>query len=153
MKTKEFIEKVEELGFEVKTYETTYVIFNNGAQVASIDNLIPMQLSNYHREYDKLNNFDKEKLFDLLVEYARTPIDERGDKKRYCLQKKNLEFFETYRYLTIDIENNTFSLDVCAESANTTFKFTQKEIDEIKERFNTDLEEFEQIEVDEWKSQ
>lgn len=91
-------------------------------------------------------------LFELCVKYAKTPIEDREEKKKYYLKLKreNREFYESLSaYLTLGKRDNTFSLDVGVETAGLKCKFTQEKIDWIKERFNTNLEEFEQIEVEE----
>lgn len=148
MKTKEFIEKIKKLGCYIRIGRVTIFIIYCDVVVATI-----------HREYPySLNTSsifkteDAEELFDLCVKYAKTPIEDREEKKKYhlYLKNKNREFYESiYRYLTLRKKDNTFSLDVGVETAGLTSKFTQEKIDWIKERFNTDLEEFEQIEVEE----
>lgn len=148
MKTKEFIEKVEKLGYNIEINWPTIYIKCDGCILARVDKARAYTI-NTKAAFEVKN---AEELFDLCVKYAKTPIDERGDKKRYYLylKKKNREFYDAIgNYLTIHIKENTFSLGVGAESANTKIKFTQEKIDWIKERFNTDLEEFEQIEVEE----
>ena len=150
MKTNEFIKKVKELGYDIKISEEDVIIKRDGCIFAMISRTSPYTMSTYTAFRVK----HADELLDLCAKYAKTPIDERGDKKRYYLylKKKNRDFYESiYSYLTLHKKDNTFSLDVGVETAGLTSEFTQEEIDEIKKKFNTNLEEFEQIEVEEWK--
>lgn len=148
MKTKEFIEKVEELGYHVSSTSTNIFVDGGGAIFMMV-----AKGKQYKIEiYDISNKENAKELFDLCAEYARTPIEEREEEKKYYLylKNKNRGFYESiYSYLTLHKKDNTFSLDVGVETAGLTAQFTQKEIDEIKEKFNTDLSEFEQIPVEE----
>ncbi len=148
MKTKEFKKKVEELGYNIEISGADLLIKRNEWIFAIISRTSPYTMSTYTTFGVKHAN----ELLDLCAEYAKTPIEEREYVKKYCLYLKRTKrnFFDDIgNYLTLNIKNNTFSLDVGVETANLTSEFTQEEIDEIKEKFNTDLEEFEQIEVEE----
>lgn len=148
MKTKEFIKKVEELGYDIEVSREDVIIKRDGCIFAMISRTSPYTMSTYTAFGVKY----ADELLDLCVEYVKTPIEEREYVKKYCLYLKRTKrnFFDDIgNYLTLNIKNNTFSLDVGVETANLTSEFTQEEIDEIKEKFNTDLEEFEQIEVEE----
>lgn len=147
MKTKEFIKKVEELGYDIEISEVDVFIKYDGYIIARISRTSPYTMS----VYAAFRGRHAKKLFELCVKYAKTPIEDREEKKKYYLKLKreNREFYESLSaYLTLRKRDNTFSLDVGVETAGLKCKFTQKEIDEIKERFNTELEEFRQIEVD-----
>lgn len=148
MKTKEFIKKVEKLGYNIEINWPTIYIKCDGCILARVDKARPYTIDT--KAAFEVKN--AEKIFDLCAEYAKTPIEDREEKKKYhlYLKNKNREFYESiYRYLTLHKTDNTFSLDVGVETAGLTAEFTQEKIDWIKERFNTDLKEFEQIEVDE----
>lgn len=142
MRTKEFIEKVEELGFAVNTVENYYVILNKILVCAEIC-----------RTSNRVNLFheclEKNDLLKICVEYAQTPLTEREEEKKYYLVKKHKAFYEYSKYLNRQLGNNTYCLNTEYNSAIWQTQFTQKEIDEIKEKFNTDLEEFKQIPVEE----
>lgn len=153
MKTKEFVKKVEELGYKVKAYDFTYNIINNGLKLSSIDKFIPMRISTNYYEHDKLCDEDKEKLFDLMVEYAKTPIKSRKEEKKFYLKHKWLRNYHWLLYLyraesgNLGITMYKTSVDVPNMEKIQT-KFTLKEIEEIKERFDTDLADFEMVEVE-----
>lgn len=146
MKTKEFIKKVEELGFNIEIGSHTVFIKCGGCILARIDKVRPYTINTKAAFEVK----DADELYELCTEYARTPIEDRGEEKKYHLYLKRTKpkFFDNVgSYLTFNTYTNTFSIDVGVETAHLTAQFTQKEIDEIKEKFNTDLEEFKQIEV------
>lgn len=140
MKTKEFIEKVEELGFAVSTVENYYVILNKILVCAEIC-----------RTSNRVNLFheclEKNDLLKICVEYAQTPLTEREEEKKYYLRMKDTFYASAYRYLNFDIYERAYVLHNNFEHKYYKMKFTQKEIDDIKKQYNTDLKEFEQIEV------
>lgn len=144
MKTKEFIKKIEKMGYDIEiAYDTIRVTYAGGI-LARIDKVKPYTL-------DTKATFEVKhvkELFDLCVEYASTPIEEREEEKKYYLRLKDDFYKITYAYLTRDIRNGDYFSFGKHELKDTQNKFTQKEIDEIKKKFNTDLEEFRQIEVE-----
>lgn len=145
MKTKEFIKKVEELGFAVNTVENYYVILNKILVCAEIC-----------RTSNRVNLFheclEKNDLLKICVEYARTPIEEREEEEKFYLQKMKT-FYDTcdeeYAFLNLDMDDNTFFLSDVGQYDNCKTQFTQKEIDKIKQEQHTDLSEFKQIPVEE----
>lgn len=142
MKTKEFVKKVKQLGYDCSIEKYLLYVFEGNHSIACI--------SLCRTSYFTIQKGDPE-LCKLCIEYAQTPLEEREEEKKYhlYLKKENREFYDAIgSYLTLSKRDNTFSIDVGVETAGLTSEFTQEKIDWIKERFNTDLEEFEQIEVD-----
>lgn len=147
MKTSEFIKKVKELGYDIKISGEDVIIKHDGCIFAMISRTSPYTMSTYTAFRVK----HADELLDLCVEYVKTPIEERKDVKKYHLYLKRTKpkfFDDVGSYLTFNTYTNTFSIDVGVETAHLTAQFTQEEIDEIKEKFNTDLSEFKQIEVE-----
>ena len=143
MKTKEFVEKVNKLGYDCSIQGHLLYVFEGHHSIACI--------SLCETSYFTMQEGGSE-LCKLCIEYAQTPLEDREEKKKYhlYLKERNREFYGSiYSYLTLCKRNNTFLLDVGVETAGLTAEFTQEKIDWIKERFDTDLEEFEQIEVEE----
>ena len=142
MKTKEFIEKVEELGFTVNTVENYYVILNKILVYAEIC-----------RTSNRVNLFheclEKNDLLKICVEYAQTPLTEREEEKKYYLRLKDAFYAAAYGYLNLDTDEKAYILHDRMSGQYYQTKFTQEEIDAIKEKYSTDLEEFEQIPVEE----
>lgn len=80
MKTKEFIKRVEELGFEVNVYDSYINVLANNFFISTIYMNKMYGISTYEPILADFKN--KEKFFDLMVEYAKTPIDERKEEKK-----------------------------------------------------------------------
>ena len=77
MKTKEFIEKVEELGYLVKYYGFYIYIDNHNKELIAY-----AHMSVNYKGYELLGNDDREDLFNLIVEYTTTPVKNRKDERR-----------------------------------------------------------------------
>lgn len=72
MKTKEFIKRVEELGFEYEKAEEVYFIYDNeGTEYASVCHTTPNQISNMERAWDWLDKNVQEKLLTYLLNTQR----------------------------------------------------------------------------------
>lgn len=148
MKTKEFIKKIEKMGYDIEiAYDTIRVTYAGGI-LARIDKVKPYTL-------DTKATFEVKhvkELFDLCAEYARTPIEEREKEEKFYLKKirsfYDRNYNEGFDFLNFCKNGNCFCLHSFDETYKYKAQFTQKEIDEIKKKFNTDLEEFRQIEVE-----
>ena len=113
MKTKEFKKRVEELGFEAWiSGSIAYVLKDGRYTVARIKTERACAIDFFYHLNETLDKEISEKLFDIIVEYARTPIVDREEEKYYLV------------------------------------KFSEKEIEEIKKKFNTDLTDFLLVEVE-----
>jgi hypothetical protein len=146
MKTSKFIKEVEELGFTVNTVENYYVILNKILVCAEIC-----------RTSNRVNLFheclEKNDLLKICVEYARTPIEEREEEKKFYLQKiksfYDLDYNEVCAFLNFDMSEDVFCISTMGGDHMFKTQFTQKEIDKIKEEQHTDLSEFKQIPAEE----
>ncbi len=152
MKTKEFIKRVNELGYYVENDSDT-VIKCDGCTLARINERRPYKM-NANAMVDVK---DAKELFNLCTEYARTPIDEREEEKKFYLQKIR-SFYECYldkdlAFLNFKTSNKTYFLNTTRTTQDYKTQFTQKEIDKIKEEQHTDLSEFRQIPVEEVEEQ
>lgn len=84
------------------------------------------------------------------VEFAETPPEDREEEKKFYLKHRwmrNINGFS--RALKIDIEDGTADVGIMCPSLGYKNQFTKKEIEEIKEKFNTDLADFKEVEVGE----
>ncbi len=141
MKTTEFINKFKELGL--------------GYDVTMSSDKRHLQISKSSAIFATVSTLDTNsintgfvytvspELFDLIVEYAKTPIEEREEQKKYYLKlKTNIITDGTYLCRRLDkyyfISNNA-KLPMIKDI------FTQQEIDELKKQYNLDA--FEQVEV------
>lgn len=83
MKTKEFIRRVEELGLKCEKAEQVCFVYDlEGSYYGSVCHSIPNQISNTTRAWDTLDKDAQEKLFDLFIEYAKTPIEDRKESTK-----------------------------------------------------------------------
>ena len=146
MKTKEFIKRVEELGYDVELYPSHVFIKTSNISVATVYTQRLYEI--YTRSIVKVELTHKEELFDLIIKYAKTPIEEREEPKKYYLMHKWIQKND-YNYLTIDLDDTTYYLDDIEGYDWSENKFTHEEIDEIKEKYNTDLRDFDIVEVEE----
>lgn len=151
MKTKEFIKRVEELGYYVMDGVKNYYIRSfDGELIASINKLITFQIRTEYDGWDEISSEIKKGLFDIISKYASTPPDEREEEKKFYLRHRWFKPHSIYKnYLNHWIGHDDYWLDYKNESKEIKTKFTLKEIDEIKEKFNTDLKDFKRSEVKE----
>lgn len=155
MKTKEFIERVKSLGLDVEydyhSYEENLEVVLFNALIANVSNDCEYEFDTNYPDFRKLSKKRKKDLFELLVEYSSTPIEERDKEKneaekekKYYLKHKWMSF-KRERYLKCI--GGEYCLHDVAQSTKHKMKFTQGEIDKIKAKFGTDLNDFEMIEA------
>lgn len=149
MKTKEFIKKVKELGYDIEISEENVFIKCDGfiiVRISRISMYIMCIYTCFKVKYTK-------ELFDSCTEYARTPIEEREEEKKFYLQKMrsfyDIYYDETTKFLNVRKDQDRYDLGTTDQTFMITTQFTQKEIDKIKEEQHTDLSEFKQIPVEE----
>ena len=154
MKTSEFIARVKELGFRVreKKFSVTNEVWLIVCEVEhtkfigvekNTRYLIDMNYANFMFLDDDL----KWELFNLAVEYARTPIDERKEEKKYYLRLSIFGYDDEQSYLNLERDTGKYLFGSKKNTERYQTQFTQKEIDEMKKRFN--LDSFEIVEVEE----
>lgn len=82
MKTKEFVEKIKELGFEPKIEyynndRSIYITTKNKDSVAVVQTDKIYQLNTCYGYFEQSKYDTRNELFNLLVEYSSTPTKER----------------------------------------------------------------------------
>lgn len=148
MKTNELIKKVEILGYEITkkqflddtNYFIIYNSFGGTMCYVAINKLFEMNI--------RLDECMSEELFDLIVEYAKTPIEDREEEKEFYLKHRWIKG-HAIMYLYRNELNGYCYLGENKCRPHKQRRFTLKEIEEIKEKFDTDLKDFEIIEVEE----
>lgn len=107
MKTKELIKKVKELGFEIIRAGSHIDIMFNDFIVAGVYTDQMHVMTFYSHEKLLLTNVDK--LFNLLVEYTKTPVDEREGGMKIKLMnpyyEETIEVLEDLDYFNKSYEN------------------------------------------------
>lgn len=160
IKTKEFIEKVEKLGFEIICYTNPWANVKSNCKYNSIGIYLHNELlvevwtncqyaistiSDGHSCY--LDGYDVDKLYELCFEYAKTPVEDREEEKKYYLKHKWIKGY-AIMYLYRNELNGYCYLGENKCKPHRQRMFTLNEIKEIKEKFNTDLSDFEIVEVE-----
>lgn len=141
MTTKEFIKAVDELGYETKKDNGWILIKYKEIIIACIFTKELYRMSSSFSYIDCGENAGT--LFALIFQYACTPVEDRELKKYRIFLKlipdSNFKYLckrcGSIDELKLDVESNIYS------------KFTQKEIDKIKEKYGTTLADFKIIEV------
>lgn len=146
MKTNEFIKAVEELGYEAEKDEGAITVTYKNKVLAHVFINELYRMSSYFSKMDCVEKYGI--LFALIFQYAVTPIEDREEENRYYLRHKWLND-SALNYLQTDKKNNYYSLSVLNDTNTWKTEFTEKEIEEIKEKFDTDLNDFEIVEVEE----
>ena len=164
MKTKEFIEKVNKLGFGIEYYKnplsnvglrcdydlfTIYLEDKDLVEIWTNCRYAISTISDGHSCY--ITGYDVKELYKLCFEYASTPVEDREEEKKYYLRHRWLTEGGFYRF----VKHHTKAYGKKYELASWTFgdtsdmQYTLKEIEEIKKKFDTDLKDFELVEVEE----
>ena len=149
MKAKEVIKGIEKMKLQVDvTKDYLFVIHRNGKTVANMNLNRKFQMStNFWAFQNMLTEDEREKVYFLLTKLAETDPEDREEEKKYYLRHKWLNVGYS-NYLNFYITENDYQLFDKPNMECCKTQFTQEEIDEIKERFNTNLEDFEQIPVE-----
>ena len=152
MRTKEFIKRVEELGFGTWiTGNTVYISKGNDKIMARVEVHKTLSIDFVYPSNRSLEEEIRKKLFDLVVEYASTPIEDREEEKKLYLKHRWLVQAGDYEMGFLNYDTCNDMLFIYSEHHTNYVKtqFTLKEIEELKEKFDTDLSDFELVEVEE----
>ena len=136
-------------------YKKQFKISNTGQSIgiydsdwcyAEISNRAPHSVYVLDIAFENLECNLRHDLLKAVYEFAQTPINARRLQKRYQLRARLIADREdSYLYKCGgSIDKLGFNVE-----SNIDTKFTKEEIDEIKEKYNTDLKDFDIIEVEE----
>lgn len=113
--------------------------------------------STIEEAFDGLPEELQKELFEIFVKFARTPVGEREEEKKYQYRLKerywwilkDFEYKEIYLNFrtSTDGEEKYLSLENDRNVGCYKTIFTDKEIQEVLEKFNVDLNMFDKIEV------
>lgn len=143
--TKDFIKEVKAIGFVAIAGDGYFIVKDSkGYNVAFVDTTIMYRFDTIYIDFEELSEFDRKRLFDLLVKYASTPLEEREEQERFFLKFK-IEIGGKYEYLNYYKEENVLTLDNSLETSGVQTRFTDKELKELKEKFGVTLSDFEKI--------
>lgn len=149
--TKNLIKEVKAIGLVAKVGKGFILVEDSkGNNLAYIDTTIMYRFDTIYIDFEELSEFYRKRLFNLLVEYASTPHDEREEPQKYFLQFEALTDNGSGTYLNYYKSGDSLGMSTRSQAFGFRTQFTQKEIDEIKEKFGVTLSDFRQIPVDEY---
>lgn len=162
MKTKELIEKVEKLGFNMEFRKNPFYNIKSNCDydliTISVNNQVLVKIwancqyaistiSDGHSCY--LYGYDVDELYKVCFEYANTPVKEREEEKKYYLIHRYFRIAGGGSgFFTIENASGLSFLKYKTNLDHYSQKFTEKEIEELKEKLNTNLDGFEMVEVE-----
>lgn len=158
MKTKKFIKRVNELGYQVVYVRdedgnfNEISIFKDDEQIVTVWGKVNYAISTIFDDLfmPTLENNNLEELYELCFEYAQTPVEDRKEEKKFYLKHRYFKCTNRdSRYFQIYEPDGTPWLNAMYSVMGYKKQFTLKEIEEIKEEFDTDLKDFELVEVEE----
>lgn len=149
IKTKEVIKELEKMNLQTEVRnDYLFVTHSSGEAVGSINLKAKFEIYiDFRDPRNKLSEDEREEVYVLLTKLAETDPEDRGEENKYYLRHKWLT--TGFVYLNFSIPDNSCRLHDKRQTKCSKTQFTLEEIDEIKKRFNTDLKEFEIIEVEE----
>ncbi len=149
MTTNEFVKAVENLGYEAEKDEEYITIRDKNISLACVFTNEAYRINSnfYGMDWGEKGGV----IFALIFQYACTPIEDREEEKKFLIQHKYLvskSFYpvcmtwhklkDVYRPINCRVDNHIYKA-----------QFTLKEVEDIKIKLNTDLADFELIEVEE----
>lgn len=155
MRYKEFAKKIEDWGrkYGYVTEVTiddwhTYVNIelDEFYVIACISNIYIFGLETRWNYFSKIKNHARGELFNILVELAKTPPEEREEEKKYYLRLSIFGYDDEQNYLNLERDTGEYLFGSKKDIAYYQTQFTQKEIDEMKKNYNLDSFEIEDVE-------
>lgn len=161
IKTKELIEKVSKLGFDIERHKNPYSNVKSNYDLITIslyDEVLVEIWTNCRYAISTIsdghscfiNGYDVDELYKVCFEYANTPVEDREDKeKKYYLIHRYFRIAGGGSgFFTIENASGLSFLKYKTNLDHYSQKFTEKEIEELKEKLNTNLDGFEMVEVE-----
>lgn len=151
MKTNELKSLLEKMDYSVKRINEIIAIENEyGNLIATIEKDTTFKFSTQCYAWNFISYSEQKIILSYIMGYAATPIEDREEEKKFYLWHKYFRFDNGSRkYLGMDLIRNEPDLYPKITHRWIKNQFTEKEIDEIKEKFNTDLKDFKKTEVKE----
>lgn len=148
--TNKFIKEVKAMGLAAIAVDEFFRVENSdGYIVAFVDTKLMYTFNTVYNNFQELSEFDRKRLLNLLVAYTSTPPDKRGEPQKFYLQFTTVINNGAAIYLNYNTINDSLGLSTRGQTLRYQAQFTQKEIDDIKEKFGVTLSDFVQIPIEE----
>lgn len=151
MKTNELKSLLEKMDYSVKHIKGMIVIENaiRGA-IATIQEDATFKFSTQYYAWNAISYSEQKIILSYITEYAATPIEDREEEKKFYLRHRWMTSLGGFpKGLRINIGTGTADVELMIPMIGYKNQFTLEEIEEIKEKFNTDLGDFKKTEVEE----
>lgn len=149
MKIKEFIEAISYKNYDVKIAKdnSVFVLSSDGYTLAEISGVCMGKFSIQENIAIIESMEERACLIDWIACLAKTPIEERTESKKYYVRHKWLGFPDEI-FLNANRDDLLF-LNTKLPYGGCRTIFTEEEIESLKRKNDTDLKDFELIEVEE----
>lgn len=148
MNREEFLKKIADMDLHTEYDQYfLYILNKNNFQLASISTVYTYQFSFCQAGLCTLSDSDCADFIKLVVVFVCSGAD-RKEEKRYYLKHRYLSHPSDYSFLSVSKEDGFMYLGSHLQTHRVQTEFTQREIESIKREHDTDLKDFELIEVD-----
>lgn len=151
MKTNELKSLLGKMDYSVKRINGMIVIENEyGNTIATVEEDDAFKFSTQYYAWDFISYSEQKVILSYIMGYAATPVDEREEEKKFYLKHKWITSGGFYMYVTHHTKpyGEVYELLSWRYGEINGMQFTLKEIEKIKKEFDTDLKDFEMIEVE-----
>ena len=132
LKTNQFIKEIKSMGFHAKDYENSILIVDsNDFFVAKVSKKEVGVLATDFPNFYSLEHDRKLRLLDLLIEYAKTPIEDRKEDEKYYYKLKGLN--GPWNFLVKFKVGGPLSIGTYAVAKDREGTFTDKEFEALPE--------------------
>lgn len=135
MKTKEFIKGIEELGCKVRgrgyiNGKEDLIVYrkDNHDTVAYVCENVIYSCDTNRIDFSKLSKEIQKTLFELIVEYAATPIEEREEEMKFYLRFKKINDVCGNDYLNLPVFKNSVVIGNKIPKKNYKTIFTERDM-------------------------
>ncbi len=149
MKTNKVIKELEKMKLQAEIrINNLFVVHSGREDIASINLNTRFEINTSYWAFKNLLAEDeREKVYELLTKLAETDLEDREEEKKYYLRHKWLTSDNGFNYLNLYTDKNRYIIETNGSFNSFKTQFTLEEINKIKEKFNTNLEDFEMIEM------
>ena len=128
----------------VKLYgRAIFIKSSNNKYICNVSMRLVGVLSTTYKNFYELPNESKYRVADTLFKLAKTPIEDRKNKDKYCLKHKYLGGEYNNNYLNFYKDKGLYDLSYFSKNSFSQAMFTLDEIENIKTKLKTDLSDFE----------